>query len=47
MLAAARPVMLGDGIRLLDAAGVNLQRRERIVEAGTGAQVLDLRYRPL
>lgn len=39
------PVMLGDGIRLLDAPGIDPVRWERIVEADSGAQVLDLRYR--
>jgi dihydrofolate reductase len=41
------PVMLGDGIRLLDAPGIGPVRWERILDSGSGAQVLDLRYRPL
>jgi dihydrofolate reductase len=41
------PVMLGDGIRLLDAPGIDPVRWERIPDSDSGAQVLDLRYRPL
>ena len=41
------PVMLGDGIRLLDAPGIDPVRWERILDADSGAQVLDLRYRPV
>ena len=40
------PVMLGDGIRLLDAPGIDPVRWERILDPDAGAQVLDLRYRP-
>jgi dihydrofolate reductase len=40
------PVMLCDGIRLLDATGVDPVRWERILDPDSGAQVLDLRYRP-
>lgn len=39
------PVMLRDGIRLLDAPGINPGRWERILDPDSGAQVLDLRYR--
>lgn len=41
------PVMLGDGIRLLDAPGTNPVRWERILDPDSGAQVLDLRYWPV
>jgi hypothetical protein len=39
--------MLGDGIRLLDAPGIDPVRWERMVDPDSGAQVLDLRYRPV
>jgi dihydrofolate reductase len=39
------PVMLGDGIRLLTAPGIDPVRWQRIVDPDSGAQVLDLRYR--
>lgn len=41
------PVMLGDGIRLLHAPGIDPVRWERILDSDSGAQVLDLRYRPV